>query len=367
MVDGTLASRDIITVALDGQDGCGMVFNVREGKIINRQHFYLEGADHVSVEETIESFIKQYYLRVEGIPREIYIQREISELLYIQRWLSRKAGRNVRIKVPKIGSKSKLMVMCGKNVQLLLDEFKVQKSQFIVKVAPSVEALQRDLHLTKLPRHIEAFDISNISGKDAVASMVVFENGSPKKSEYRKFKIRTVHSVDDYRMMAEVVERRYARLIKEKKDLPDLILIDGGKGQLSAAVHVFEKLSLNDQPVIGLAKRLEEVFVPGISDAQSVSKTSPGLFLLQRVRDEAHRFAVQYHRNLRKKRTVKSALDDIPGIGEVRRTALFKAFGSIESIREASEQDISRVPGMNRKVAEQVIETLRSVKMRKEE
>jgi excinuclease ABC subunit C len=367
VVDETPANRDLITVAVDGEDGCGMVFNVREGKITNRQHFYLKSAYSVSEEEIIESFIKQFYLRAEWIPGEIFIQREISDVPNIQSWLTGKAGKRVHIRVPKIGRKSKLMEMCAKNTQLLLDELIIQKSQSELRVTPSMEALQSDLHLTEPPRRIEAFDISNISGKDAVASMVVFENGKPKKSEYRKFKIRTVHSIDDYRMMAEVVERRYSRLIKEEKDLPDLILIDGGKGQLSAAVNVLEKLSLNAQPVIGLAKRLEEVFVPGISDPQNISKTSPGLFLLQRIRDEAHRFAVQYHRNLRKKRTIKSTLDDIPGIGDARRTALLKAFGSIKVIREASMDDIARVPGMNRKVAGRVVEALRSVNIRKGE
>jgi excinuclease ABC subunit C len=358
VVDETLADRDLITVAAGDGDGVGVVFNVREGKITNRQHFFLKGAENVLDEEIVASFLKQYYLRADWIPDEVFIQMDVSERINIQSWLSGKKGKKVVVTAPKKGKKKQLMTMCWKNAQLLLEEIRIQKSQSGEWIAPSVRALQKDLHLAVPPKRIEAFDISNTAGKDAVASLVVFENGKPVKSEYRKYKIRTVDGIDDYRMMAEVVERRLSRLIKETKDLPDLILVDGGKGQLSAAMGVITKLELPNQSVIGLAKRLEEVFIPGISDPQNIPKSSPSLHLLQRVRDEAHRFAVQYHRSLRQKRIVKSVLDDIPTIGEARRGALIKTFGSVKGIRNASVDDIANVPGMNRSAAERVVEAL---------
>ncbi|MBI4474774.1 MAG: hypothetical protein HY646_19030, partial [Acidobacteria bacterium] len=205
--------------------------------------------------------------------------------------------------------------------KFLLDELKVQKLKRGDYMPHSVKALQRDLRLAKPPQKIECFDISNIQGSDAVASMVAFENGRPKKSEYRKFKIRTVQGPDDFASVREVVERRYTRMLDEQARPPDLIVIDGGKGQLSSAIEVLARLGLNEVPIIGLAKRLEEVFVPGVAEAQSIPKTSSGLRLLQQIRDEAHRFAITYHRTMRKKRTLQTELDLIQGIGKVRAKA----------------------------------------------
>ena len=251
------------------------------------------------------------------------------------------------------------MDMCQKNAQLLLEEIRIQIEKSGEWIVSSVHALQKDLVLPVLPNRIEAIDISNTAGQDAVGSLVVFENGRPKKSEYRKFRIRTVDGIDDYGMMAEVVERRYKRLVQGNEDLPDLILVDGGKGQLSTALSVLKKMELSNQSVIGLAKRLEEVYIPGIPDPQNIPKSSPSLHLLQRIRDEAHRFAVQYHRSLRQKRSVRSILDDIPGIGEKRRNALIKAFGSVEGLKKVTVEDIIKVPGMNRTAAERVAGALR--------
>ena len=250
------------------------------------------------------------------------------------------------------------MEMCAQNARLLLEEIQGQRPREDDWVAPAVKVLQQDLGLSRPPKRIEAFDVSNIGGRDAVASMVVFMNGKPRKSDYRRFKIRTVEGIDDFRMMAEAVERRISRLLREDRVLPDLVLVDGGKGQVSAAFGVLRQLGLVDQPLIGLAKRLEEVFIPGFSDPQNIPKHSASLRLLQRIRDEAHRFAVQYHRTIRKKRTVTSLLDSIPGIGEKRRNALLKAFGSIEGIRKASLEEIAGVKGMNRKIAEDVLKVL---------
>jgi len=230
------------------EDACGVVFNVREGKITNRQHFYLTGADTATKEEIVASFLKQYYLRAEWIPKEVFIQMDLSELDEIQVWLSRKRGKKVIVTIPKKGRKKQLMDMCQKNAQLLLEEIRIQKEKSGEWIVSSVHALQKDLALPVLPNRIEAIDISNTAGQDAVGSLVVFENGRPKKSEYRKFRIRTVDGIDDYGMMAEVVERRYKRLVQGNEDLPDLILVDGGKGQLSTALSVLKKMELRNVP-----------------------------------------------------------------------------------------------------------------------
>ena len=359
VVDDVLVDRDIVTIAVEGGDACGMVFNVRDGKITNRQHFYLGGVEGVAEDDILSSFVKQYYLRTDYVPAEIYLPFALSESQEVETWLSRKREKSVNLVVPKRGRKTRLMAMCSKNVRLLLEELQIQKSKAEDWLAPSVRALQKDLRLEKPPRRIEAFDVSNIAGKDAVASLVVFENGKPKKGAYRKYRIRGVEGIDDFRMMAEAVERRMSWLLEEGETLPDLILVDGGKGQLSAALGVLRRLSVSDQAVVGLAKRLEEVYVPGIADPQTLPKSSASLRLLQRVRDEAHRFAVAYHRTLRKKRTISSELDTIPGVGAKRRNALLKAFGSVEGIRKASVEEIARVEGMNKSAAERVVEALR--------
>ena len=359
VVDQSLADRDLIAVGSKGEDGCAVVFDVRDGKIVNRRHFYLEGKMKVPQDEFLASFVKQYYLRVDYVPPEIYLSSPLNEEREIRNWLTKKRGEKVELIVPKRGEKARLMEMCLRNAELLLEELKLQKSQNSNWIAPSVKALQKDLGLKKPPKRIEAFDVSDIAGQDAVASLVVFENGHPKKSEYRKFKIRTVQGIDDFRMIAEAVERRITRLLNEKQNLPDLILVDGGKGQLSAAVAVLKRLSLPNQPIIGLAKRLEEIFLPGISDPQTLPKSSLSLRLLQRVRDEAHRFAVKYHRTIRKKRNIASLLDTVPGVGERRRTALLREFGSIEKIRGATVEEIAKIQGMNHKIAEKVLEVLK--------
>jgi excinuclease ABC subunit C len=224
------------------------------------------------------------------------------------------------------------MVMCQKNARYLLEELKLQKMKSKDYIPHAIKSIQRDLRLSKPPLRIECFDISNIQGSDPVASMVSFFNGRPKKSEYRKFAIRSKSTPDDFAMMREVIERRYSRLLREKKELPDLIIVDGGKGQLSSALSVLHKLGLREQPVIGLAKRLEEIFFPGHSEAQMLPRTSSSLKILQQIRDEAHRFAVTFHRAKRKKRTLTSALDKIPGIGPKRRNQLLKKFGSVNKI-----------------------------------
>ncbi len=350
--------RDLVVVAVDDVGGCGMVFDVRGGKIINRRHFYLEGVETRSESEVLSAFLKQYYLRADFIPREILIPMECEECAEIEQWLSTKKGAPVRIVIPKAGKEEHLMAMCVQNARLLLEELRIQKEKSADWIAPSVLALQRDLALPKIPKRIEAFDISNLFGQDAVGSMVCFENGKPLKSEYRKFKIRSIQGIDDFAMMAEVVERRIVRLINEGKPPPDLILIDGGKGQLSRVREVLRKHGIHHQPVIGLAKRLDEIFLPDFSDPQMLPKDSPSLRLLQRIRDEAHRFAITFHRSLQRKHAGESILDHIPGIGPKRKASLLLHFGSFENLKKASVEEIATVEGMNRKTAERLKEVL---------
>jgi len=346
--------RDIVVLAVEDDDACGVVFKVRDGKILGRQHFYLKGVEHEPYENVVSSFVKQFYLKSDFVPEEIYLSGDIEDKAEIEAWLSERRGGKVRLVIPKRGEKANLVEMALKNARLLLQELKLQKMQAKDFVPHSVRALQRDLRLKKPPRVIEAFDISNIQGTDPVASMVMFVDGQPKKSGYRKFKIRTKSSPDDFAMMAEAVERRYSRLLKEGGPLPDLILVDGGKGQLSTTVRVLEKLGIRDLPVAALAKRLDEVFVPGSPDPQNIPKTSSGLKLLQRLRDESHRFANTFHQQLRRKRTTQSVLDLIPGVGPARRRALIKYFGSVSAIKEATLDEIASVEGIPESLAEQI-------------
>jgi excinuclease ABC subunit C len=352
--------RDLATVAVNDGGACGVVFDIRDGKIINRRHFYLEGTESLTEQEVLSGFLKQYYLLADFIPSRVDIPLVIEEQSEIQEWLTSKKGSPVRLLAPAGGKQGELMAMAARNASLLLDELRLQKSQAAGWIAPSVLALQKDLGLPVPPKRIEAFDISDLFGQDAVASMVLFENGKPLKSGYRKFKIRNVEGIDDFRMMDEVVSRRVSRLLKENRALPDLMLIDGGKGQLSAAVEALRRCGAGEQAVLGLAKRLEEIFRPGLSDPQTLPKHSPSLRLLQQVRDEAHRFAVTYHRSLHRKRASVSALDAVTGIGEKRRNALLKQFGSVERLKQASTDEIAGVEGMNRKAAERVKEALKS-------
>ncbi|MFQ5822938.1 MAG: excinuclease ABC subunit UvrC [bacterium] len=356
VVTDELMDRDIVAVAMEDEDACGVVFKVRDGKIMGRQHFYLYGVEEEKFENVVSSFLKQFYLKSDFIPEEIFLPCEIDDTQEVQHWLSEKHGTKVKLVVPKKGQKAKLVEMGLKNAQLLLEELKLEKLKVKDYIPHNVKALQRDLRLNKTPRRIECFDVSNIQGTDPVAAMVTFVNGKPKKSEYRKFKILVKETPDDFAMMAEAVRRRYSGTLANKLEAPDLILVDGGKGQLSTVLGVLAELEMHEQPVAALAKRLDEVFVPGASDPQNIPKTSSGLKLLQHIRDEAHRFAITYHRTLRKKRTTQSVLDTIPGIGPARRTALVKYFGSVKNLREATVDEIEIVEGINPDLAKKIWE-----------
>ena len=351
--------RDLFALAMEDDDACAVVFKIREGKIVGRIHFYLKGTLHKTKPDVLEHFINQYYSSTEELPVELFLPFSIESGQIIEEWLSKKSGRDLKIIIPRIGEKKKLMDMCTKNAHYLLEELKLQKAKAEGAIPYAVKSLQRDLKMSQPPRRIECFDISNIQGSDPVASMVCFIDGRPKKSEYRKFKITGKNTPDDFAMMREVISRRYTRILKEKKSLPDLIVVDGGKGQLSSAESILKELNIKKQSIIGLAKRLEEIFVPGIQDAQMLPKTSSSLKLLQNIRDEAHRFAITYHKSLRKKRTITSALDDVPGIGPNRRNHLLKTFGSVKAIRESSPDEIHKKAGIPLKLAGLVHNMLR--------
>jgi len=333
--------RDVIALAQEAEDACAVVFKIRDGKIVGRQHFYLTGVEDKPETETLEKFLQQYYLENDFTANQVFLPFELgSSQKLLSDWMSRRAGHKIELLVPQIGEKKKLIGLTQKNARYLLDELLLQKLKRKEGAAYNVRMLQKDLKLESPPRRIEAFDISNFQGKNAVASMVCFINGKPHKSDYRHFKIRSKETPDDFAMMREAVFRRYKRVLEEKKPLPDLILVDGGKGQLSSALKVLRSLGLDQQPVIGLAKRLEEVFLPGHSEPQNIPKRSAGLKLLQHIRDESHRFAITYHRKLRQKQTLKSPLDDVPGIGPRRKEHLLRTFGSLKKIREAKTEDL---------------------------
>ena len=337
--------RDIVAIAAKGDDACGVIFNVREGKVVGSRHLYLNNAEGRSEGELLEALLERYYLEVDDIPGTLLLSaRAESEALLLD-WLKGRSGHAVEIEVPKAGDKSKLVGMVRNNARFLLDELEVQRLKRGDLIPHSVTALQKDLRMEVPPRRIECFDISNTQGSDSVASMVVFVDGKPRKSEYRKFKIKTVSGPDDFASMQEVLGRRYGRLLEEGSPFPDLIMVDGGKGQLSSALEVLNAKGISHQPIIGLAKRLEEVFVPGQADPLSIPKTSSGLRLLQQVRNEAHRFAITFHRSLRSKRILRTELDLIKGVGKVRAKELLEAFGSVQGVKFASEDQLAEIVG----------------------
>ncbi|MCK4648085.1 excinuclease ABC subunit C, partial [bacterium] len=292
--------QDVIAFALGPDNACSQIFFIRKGKLIGGEHFFLRGIRNKSQEKILTSLVKQYYYNATYIPKAVVLQNEIEEKKLIKDYLERKGKRKVRFIVPRKGDKLKLIKLAKRNARLALTQ-QYSASQQMKQEA--LGELQRTLGLKELPFKIEAFDISNISGTLAAGSLVVFKGGEPDKNEYRRFRIKRSKKADDYAMMAEVVERRYKRLLKERKIMPDLILVDGGKGQLSAALKVLKRLKIK-LPVAALAKEYEHLFIPGKSLPIMLAKNSSALYLLKQIRDEAHRFALAYHRKLRKKKII---------------------------------------------------------------
>jgi excinuclease ABC subunit C len=344
--------RDIFAVVSDKSEACGVVFKVRDGKLLGSQHFYFSNVSDESESLMLSRLLEKYYLETTDVmPDEIFAPCELEsweaiESLITKRMLETSETKSVHFVVPQIGDKAKLVAMCRANAEHLLNEFLVQKQKRgeALAIPNSVYSLERDLRLPKLPRRIECFDNSHFQGAETVSSMVCFIDGKPKKSDYRKFKIRTVEGIDDFASMAEVVERRYSGSLSTELPLPDLIVIDGGKGQLSASVEILDRLGLKI-PIIGLAKRLEEVFFPNESLPFNLPKTSSSLKLLQQIRDEAHRFAITFHRQLRDKRTLSTELVEIDGVGKAKAEKLLKIFGSVAQVESASIDQLEQAVG----------------------
>ncbi|MCC7429776.1 excinuclease ABC subunit C [bacterium] len=359
VVINDFVDRDFVSVAVENEDACGVIFQVRAGKLLGRIYYYLANAENQTNSEIVSQVLEQYYLKADFVPQEVVVSDEFEDSEIFEKWLCEKRGSKAKVVFPKIGDKIKLIEMAHKNAELLLQELKVKQLTSKDFTPKSVASLQRDLRLKNPPKRIECFDISNIQGTDSVASMVVFLNAKPLKKDYRKFKIQTVEGTNDFASIFEVVTRRYKRLLEENKPFPDLIMVDGGKGQLSSAVKALQELGIANQPIIGLAKRLEEVFIPESNEAQNIPKTSSALKLLQQVRDEAHRFAITFHRDLREKRMLKSDLDEINGIGPRKKAILLKTFGSVRKIRETSVEELAKVPGITVQLAEEVLRSLK--------
>ena len=357
IVQTDFMSRDVIALARADHDAIVTIFRLREGLLIGRERFHLKHIEHQNRQEILKDFIRSYYSKTNLFPKEVFIELE-DDLQLFEDYLKKISGSTIKIIRPERGKKAKLFTLAQKNADMLLKDILLQKMKLSTQPTKMVEALQQALNLSVPPLRIEGFDISHFQGKETVASMVYFENGAAKRSAYRKFIIRSVDKPDDFQSMREVVERRYSRLLKENAILPDLILIDGGKGQLGIAKNVLNDLGLNNIPVIGLAKRLEEVFIPGYSQAQNIPKTSPAVILLRRIRDEAHRFAITFHRDKRGKAMVKSILDDIPGVGETRRKSLLTTFGSIQKITEVPAEEIAKQAKIPLKLAIKILDYL---------
>ena len=371
VMSSAMADHDVIAFARENSDTCVQIFFIRAGRLIGREYFLLDGTVEEDDRAIVTSFIKQFYDQVSNVPPEILLPREVDEVMIIRDWLRSKRGANVMLKVPRRGQKRELVQMATENAAETLSHLRAQWQADESKQNEALSELQQYLNLSEPPARIECYDVSTLQGTNTVASMVVFVKGVPRKSDYRRFKMRSVTGQDDFASMQETLRRRFKRMkdtgyqLHEnpgKKDeynawslLPDLVIVDGGKGQLNAALEVLGEFDLRDAvPIAGLAKREEELFIPGQSEPVLLPRNSQGLFLVQRIRDEAHRFAVEYHRKLRSQRGIASQLDQVPGIGPRRRQRLLKTFGSIEAIRQASVDELAAVPGMTRTVAEQI-------------
>lgn len=357
MVSNDLTDRDVLGVARIDENACTVVFKIREGKLIGKRHYIVKNVLAEEDDVIIQKSIEKWYQETDFIPKEIHLPAEPAEMEYLLDWLGKQKGGQINIHIPKLGEKRQLVKMAEANAKFILQEYLLSLDKRDQVIPRSVISLKRDLRLKKEPRRIECFDNSHIQGSELVSSMVVFVDGKPKKSEYRKYKVKDVNKNDDFAAMRETIHRRYSRLKAEieegNADTPDLLIIDGGKGQLSSAFSILKDLGLDDKvPVIGLAKRLEEVFFPGESESLILPRTSSSLKLIQQLRDEAHRFAITYHRSLRDKRTIHSELLDISGVGKTTAEKLLKEFGSVEKIKKLSIEELNSV--VNKNIADNV-------------
>ncbi len=351
---GKLVNRDIVAFARESRETVVVILQIREGIMIGRQDFQLSSEAEETDEEVLSEFVRQYYNHQPNLPDEIYFPLALEDEALISKWLSKSKGKRVHIFSPRKGEKLKLVDMAAANARLLLDELLIQKKGYKERTIHAVQSLKAELHLEKMPRTVACVDISNTGETDAVGSLVYFENGKPKKSQYRHFRIRQVVGQDDFAMIREVVGRYFFRIKKENCAPPDLLVVDGGKGQLSSALSEIKSLGFEMQNIIGLAKKFEEIYLPDHNEPLSLPKSSSGLRLLKRVRDEAHHFAVEYNRKVRTKRTIQSSLDKLDGIGPGRRELLLKHFGSVKRIREAALEDLLGVKGIPKNIAQKI-------------
>lgn len=367
ITDSVGEDKDIIALYQDGAEAVVQVFFVRDGKLIGREHYYMTHVSELS--ETLQDFVKQFYAGTPFIPRELMLQYEIEDAELIEKWLSGRKGSRVYLRVPKIGSKEKLVELAAQNARHILQQDRERLKREEGRTIGAVKEIAGILGLDHIER-MEAFDISNINGFENVGSMIVFEKGKPKPSDYRKFRIRTVSGPDDYACMREVLNRRFTHGMEEQEELrakeidqeygsftkfPDLLMMDGGRGQVNIALSVLEELGIHI-PVCGMVKddnhRTRGLYFNNVE--LPIDTHSEGFKLITRVQDEAHRFAIEYHRSLRSKTQVKSVLDDIPGVGPARRKALMRHFKSIEEVKQASVEELEKIPELNRKAAEEI-------------
>lgn len=355
--------KDVLGLAVTASEVIVQVFFVRAGKIIGRENYALHDAIDGGKAEILAAFIKQFYLDNQFIPPNILLEEEPSEAEILQQWLSDKRGGRVQFSTPKRGQQKELLDLVVRNAEEELLKKRERALADSERLNGALEELQAALYLPRLPKRIECYDISNTQGTESVASMVVFIDGKAKKDQYRKFRIKTVIGPNDFASMNEVLMRRLGHMdgdVKFAKDNPDLIIVDGGKGQLAFALKALAEMGCNDIPIAGLAKKEEILFLPNEDEGVYLPRDSQALYLVQRIRDEAHRFAITFHRSLRGKRNLASVLDDIPGVGEKRKTALLKHFGSLTKIVQASAAEIAEVEGIGAVLAEEIYEYLKT-------
>lgn len=373
---------DVFGLAREEQEAWVQVFFVRKGNVIGRDTFQLDGAAGEPDAEVLRSFIEQFYESAPYVPQRVLLPTPIEDAHLVEEWLTGKRGRRVQVLAPERGEKRALVQRAVDNAREQLQQARARWLADSGKKQEALQQLQDELNLPALPRRIECYDISNIQGTSAVGSMVVFEDGEPKRSEYRRFRIKGVAGANDFAMMQEVLKRRFWRMRRQTQAeganeaqqpeaggegaptreydasfgaMPDLVIVDGGKGQVSAAHDAMRNMGVGQIPLVGLAKRFEELYVKDVSEPIVLERASQALYLVQRIRDEAHRFAVTYHRGLRQKTGRQSALDSIPGVGPKRKKALLRKFGSVTAIREATVEEIATTPGFTRSLAEKVL------------
>ena len=350
---------DVIALAQAREQAYVLVFYIRNGKLLGRENFILAGTQDEEPSQIMTSFVQQFYSSAPYIPERILLQHPLEGMPLIQKWLGSRKKAKVELQVPRRGVRKELVDMVAENAHQGLEQFRAKLLTEPDALASALEEVQEKLSLPHLPQRVECYDISDIQGTSAVGSMVVFEKGLPKKSHYRRFRIKSVVGANDYAMLQEVLRRRFKRGISKSREdtwaiIPDLVLIDGGKGQLSAALEAMKESGVDSIPCASIAKEKEAIFLPQVAEPIILPPYSPALYFLQRVRDEAHRFALGYYHKVRRRESFASTLDSIPGVGVKRKRALLRKFGSVKGVRQATVEELIAVKGMTRPVAERV-------------